>query len=235
MAKRFFANEDPIGKHLDISGPTYLREIVGVVGDVKQAGLKAATPPQVYEPFFQKPSNSFTVVVRGLGDPRSLADAVRNQLLSLDKDQPISSLRSMEEIVASSVTQDRFSVLLLGLFALLAVALAAVGIYGVMAYSVAQRTHEIGVRIALGASQSGILALVLGQGFRVAIAGIALGVAGSLLLTRLMVSMLFGIEPNDPAVLAAASAALLGVALAAAIVPAWHASRVDPMVALRYE
>jgi putative ABC transport system permease protein len=235
MAKRFFANEDPIGKHLDISGPTYLREIVGVVGDVKQSSLKASTAPQVYEPFFQKPSNSFNVIVHGPGDPIRLAEAIRRELLSLDKDQPVSSIRTMEDIVASSVTQDRFSAWLLGCFAVLALLLAAVGIYGVMAYSVAQRTHEIGIRMALGASQSGILKLVLGRSLRVAIFGVLLGVAGSLLLTRLMAGLLFGIKPNDPVVFAAASAVLLGVALTAALVPARRAARVDPMAALRYE
>ncbi len=235
MARRFFPEGDPIGKRLDIAGPTYLREIVGVVGDVKQAGLKAPIAPQVYEPFFQKPADSFSVIVRGAGDPRPLADAVRQQVLMLDKDQPISNVRTMEEAVAATETQDRFSTFLLGLFAFLALVLAAVGIYGVIAYSVAQRTHEIGIRITLGARQSGILALVLIQSLRVVLIGVGIGLAVSLGLTRLMVSLLYEVKANDPIIFVAVSIILLGVALAAAFVPARRASHVDPMVALRYE
>lgn len=235
MAKRFFPKEDPIGKRLDISGPTYLREIVGVVGDVKQAGLKASIPPQVYEPFLQKPSNSFNVVVRGLGDPMRLADAVRRQVLRLDKEQPISNVKTMKDVVATSLSQDRVSTFLLGLFAFLALILAGVGIYGVMSYSVGQRTHEIGIRIALGARQSGILKLVLVQSLRVVLIGVGIGLGASLLLTRLMATLLFDVAATDPVIFAGVSIVLLGVALAAAFVPARRAARVDPMVALRYE
>jgi putative ABC transport system permease protein len=235
MAKRFFANEDPLGKRVDISVPTYLREIVGVVGDVKQAGLKASTPPQVYEPFFQKPSNSFNVVVRTVGDPSGLAEALRRQVLEIDKDQPVANIRTMEDIVSLSLTQDRFSASLLALFALLALVLAAVGVYGVIAYSVTQRTHEIGIRIALGARRQEILRLVLGQSLRLALCGVGLGVAAALLLTRLMTSLLYDVKANDPAIFAAVSTVLLGVALVAGYLPARRASRVDPMVALKYE
>lgn len=205
------------------------------MGDVKQAGLKASTPPQVYEPFFQKPSDSFNVVVRGLGNPMQLAEVVRRQLLAVDKDQPVSNVRTMEEIVTSSVAQDRFSACLLALFGLLALTLAAVGIYGVIAYSVTQRTHEIGIRIALGARPSEVLKLVLSQSLQVVLLGVAIGVAASLLLTRLMATLLYEVKVTDPAIFVAVSAVLLGVALAAAFVPARRASRVDPMVALRYE
>ncbi|MGC2404546.1 MAG: ABC transporter permease [Acidobacteriaceae bacterium] len=235
MARRFFPEGDPIGKRLDIAGPAYLREIVGVVGDVKQASLKAPIAPQVYEPFLQKPADSFSVIVRSAGDPRPLADAVRQQVLMLDEDQPISNVRTMEEAVAATETQDRFSTFLLGLFAFLALILAAVGIYGVIAYSVAQRTHEIGIRIALGARQSGILALVLIQSLRVVLIGVGIGLAVSLGLTRLMVSLLYEVKANDPIIFVAVSITLLGVALAAVFIPARRASRVDPMVALRYE
>ncbi len=233
MAKRFFRSEVPIGKHLDISGPTYLREIIGVVGDVKQSGLKASIPPQVYEPFFQKPSTSFNVLVRMTGEPMRLAEAVRHQVLSIDKDQPISNVRTMDQMVARSVTQDWFSVFLLGLFALLALLLAGVGIYGVIAYSVTKRTHEIGIRIALGARQGGILKLVLGQSLRLVLLGVGIGLASSALLTRFMASLPFEVKATDPATFAAVSTFLLGVALAAAFVPARRASRVDPMTALR--
>jgi putative ABC transport system permease protein len=235
MAKRFFPNEDPIGKRLDISGPTYLREIVGVVGDVKQAGLKASIPPQVYEPFSQKRSTSFNVLVRGAGEPMRLAEAVRRQVLAIDKDQPISNVRTMGEIVARSVAQDRFSVFLLALFAMLALVLAAVGIYGVIAYSVTQRTHEIGIRIALGAHQRGIVKLVLGQSVRVVLLGVGIGLAASVLMTRLMASLLYEVKPTDPVTFVVVSVVIIGVALAATFDPARRASRLDPMVALRHE
>jgi putative ABC transport system permease protein len=235
MAKRFFPNGDAIGNRLDISGPTYVREIVGVVGDVKQEGLKAPIAPQVYEPFFQKPSASFNVEVRGLGDPMQLAETVRRQVLAIDKDQPVSKVLTMDEIVARAVTQDRFSVFLLGLFGFLALALAAVGIFGVMAYAVTQRTHEIGIRMALGAKRGGILKLVLGHSLQVVLIGIGIGLVASLLLTRLMTSLLYEVKATDPAIFAAVSATLLGVGLVAALVPARRASKVDPIVALRYE
>ncbi|SPE35609.1 Macrolide transporter ATP-binding /permease protein [Candidatus Sulfopaludibacter sp. SbA3] len=235
MAKRFFAHEDPIGKRVDISGPTYLREIVGVVGDVKQSGLKGSVPPQVYESYFQKPANSFVLVVRSSGNPLQLAEAFRHEVLALDKDQPVSSIRTMNELVAASLAHDRFSTFLLGLFAMLALVLAAVGIYGVIAYSVTQRTHEIGIRMALGARPSGILGLVLAQSLRVVAIGAVLGVGASLLLTRLLASLLFEVKANDPVILAAVSGLLLSVAVAAAFLPARRASRVDPMIALRCE
>jgi putative ABC transport system permease protein len=235
MARRFFPNEDPIGKRLDISGPTYLREIVGVVGDVKQDGPKAPRTTQVYEPYFQKPSTGFHVVLRGAADPMRLADALRKQVSNVDKDQALSNIRTMDEIVGASVAQDRFSVSLLALFAGLAVMLAAVGIYGVMAYSVTQRTRELGVRMALGARQAGILKLVMGNSLRVVLAGIGIGLATSLALTRVLSSLLYEVKSTDPATFVTVSAVLMGVALIAAFIPAFRASRADPMVALREE
>jgi len=235
MARRFFPNEDPIGKRLDISGPTYLREIVGVVGDVKQGGLRASKTPQVYEPFLQKPSNSFNVVLRAAGNPMHVAEAVRHEVLAIDKEQPVSNVRTMEELVARSVTQDRLSAFLLGLFAALALGLAAIGIYGVMAYLVTQRTHEIGIRIALGAHQRGILQLVLEQSLRMVLLGLGIGLAASLALTRVLGNLLYEVKPSDPLIFIAVFILLLDVALIAAFIPARRASRVDPMVALRYE
>ncbi len=235
MARRFFPKEDPIGKRLDISGPTYLREIVGVVGDVKQGGLRASKTPQVYEPFLQKPSNSFNVVLRAAGNPMHVAEAVRHEVLAIDKEQPVSNVRTMEELVARSVTQDRLSAFLLGLFAALALGLAAIGIYGVMAYLVTQRTHEIGIRIALGAHQRGILRLVLEQSLRMVLLGLGIGLAASLALTRVLGNLLYEVKPSDPLIFIAVFILLLDVALIAAFIPARRASRVDPMVALRYE
>ncbi len=235
MAKEYFANEDPLGKRLDISGPTYMREIIGVVGDVKQSGLKSRISPQVYEPFVQKPSNTFNIVVRGLGDPTHLAEIVRRQVLAIDGEQPISNIRTLRESVARSMTQDRLSVVVLGLFACLALILAATGIYGVIAYSVSQRTHEIGIRVALGAGQGELLRLVLGQCLRLVLLGVTIGLAVSAVLTRFIATLLYEVKPADPVILCAVSAILVAVALAAAGGPAWHASRVEPVIALKCE
>jgi putative ABC transport system permease protein len=235
MAKQFFAREDPLGKRLDIAGPTSMREIVGVVGDVKQTGLKAAVPPQVYEPFFQKPSNSFSVVVRGVGNPLSLAESVRRQVLVLDEEQPISNVRTMGDIVGASMSQDRLSTSVLGLFALLALILAAVGIYGVIAYSVAQRTNEIGIRMALGARRTGILKLILAESLQIVLIGLGIGLVASFGLMRLLSSLLYEVKANDPIIFVAVSVVLLVAAIAAAYVPARRASRIDPIVALRYD
>jgi putative ABC transport system permease protein len=235
MAKEFFANENPLGKRLDIGGPTYMREIIGVVGDVKQSSLKTRVAPQVYEPFLQKPSNNFLVVMRGLGDPTHLTETLRSQVLAIDRDQPVSNVRTMEESIARSMTQDRLSVFVLTLFAGLAMVLAATGIYGVFAYSFSQRTHEIGIRIALGARQQEVLELVLGQCLRVVLVALGIGVAFSALLTRFMATLLYEVKPADPTVVAAVSGILIAVAFTAAFGPAWRSSRVDPVVALKLE
>jgi putative ABC transport system permease protein len=235
MAKTYFPNGNPIGKRFEISGPNYMREIIGVVGDVKQTGLKTRVASQVYEPFLQKPSNNFSVVVRGQADSARLADVLRSQVLAVDKNQPIFNVTTMEEGVARSITQDRLSVFVLGLFATLALILAATGIYGVFAYSVSQRTQEIGIRIALGARQGELLKLVLGQCLRLVLLAVAIGLAASAVLTRLLATLLYEVKPADPLVLAAVSAILVVVALGSAFGPAWRASRVDPVIALKFE
>lgn len=235
MANTCFSNEDPIGKRLDISGPTYMREIVGVVGDVKQSSLKAQVAFQVYEPFLQKPSGDFFALLRGWGDPTRLAEVLRNQVWAIDKDQPVTDVRTMEESVAESMTQDRLSVFALALFASLALTLAATGIYGVFAYSFSQRTHEIGIRIALGARQEELLKLVLGQCLRLVLLAVAIGLAASAMLTRFIATLLYEVKPIDPFVWAGVSVILVGVALTAAFGPAWRASRIDPVIALKFE
>jgi putative ABC transport system permease protein len=236
MAKKFFPDEDPIGKRIHVTmGPVTYREIVGIVGDVKQYGLDQETPPQTYEPFLQQPFSGMTLVVRAAGDPTNLSAAIRNEVLNLDKEQPVSSIKSLDQIIAASTSQQRFAMMLLGVFAALALALAAVGIYGVMSYSVTQRTHEIGIRMALGARGSDVLRLVVKQGFFLTIAGVALGLVASLALTRLMSSLLFGVSATDPVTFAAISLTLTAVALTACAVPARRATKVDPMIALRYE
>lgn len=234
MAKRFFPTEDPIGKRIDISGPTYLRQIIGVVGDVKQTGLKAAISPQVYEPFDQKPSDSFHVVVRG-SNSGALSAAIREQVAQLDKEQPASDITTMKVTVAISRTGDKFATILLGIFSVLALVLAAVGIYGVIAYSVSQRIQEFGIRMALGAGRADILGIVLGHGLVLTAVGTVLGVGGALLLTRLLTRLLFQVSPLDLTSFLS-SVVLLGlISLAAFLLPALRAARLNPMRVLRGE
>jgi putative ABC transport system permease protein len=176
-----------------------------------------------------------SVVIRTQGDPLQLVAAVRHEVQAMDPAQPIADVRTMEQLVANSVARPRFNTLLLGVFATVALVLAAVGIYGVMAYSVAQRTHEIGIRLALGARPGDVAKLVVGSGFVLAVGGVLLGLAGAFALTRLLASLLFATTPTDPATFVSVVGVLLAVALAACWVPARRAMRVDPMVALRYE
>ncbi|HEY7055873.1 MAG TPA: ABC transporter permease [Vicinamibacterales bacterium] len=235
MARRFFPDEDPVGKRLDISGPTYLREIVGVVGDVRQEGLRRPVAPQVYEAFAQKPRAAFRVAIRTAGDPMQAAATLRQQVFAVDKGLPLSDVTTMEDLIAASTTRDRMAALVLGAFAALALILAAIGIYGVIAYSIAQRTQEIGVRLALGASGSKILQLIVGQTMRLVLSGLIVGLIASIVLSKLLESLLYEVSPRDPVTLLAVSILLAGVALAAALVPAWRGLRVPPMTALRAE
>ena len=167
--------------------------------------------------------------------PRTLASSVRSVVWEIDRDQPVSNISTMEEVLSESIARQRFSMLLLGVFAGLALLLAAVGIYGVMSYSVAQRTREIGIRMALGAQKGDVLKLAVGQGLKLVLVGVAVGLVASLVLTRVMTSLLFGVGANDPATLAVISVFLIGVALFASYIPARRATKVDPLVALRYE
>jgi putative ABC transport system permease protein len=236
MAKKYFPDEDPIGKHINVTnGPERFREIVGIVSDVKQYGLDRPTTAQTYEPYLQTPFSSMTLIVRTEGNPASLSAAIRSQVLAVDKDQPVSRIRLLDQVVSDSVAKQRFSMTLLGVFAVLALILAAVGLYGVMSYAVTQRTHEIGIRMALGASARDVLKLVIGQGMMLALIGIGIGLVASFGLTRLMASLLFGVSATDPVTFAVISVVLTGVALGACFVPARRALKVDPMVALRYE
>jgi putative ABC transport system permease protein len=233
MARRYWPNQEPLGKR--IGEPDNWREIVGVVNDVKHFGLDADTPPSMYLPMRQVPVRGMTLVVRTVGAPLGVAPPLRSDIWAADRNLAIAQVRTMNELVSSSITQQRFIVLLLGCFAVLALVLAAVGIYGVMSYSVTQRTHEIGIRLALGARNTNVLALVLRSGMMLAVIGAAMGVAGALALTRLMSTLLFGVTPKDASTFVGLSLGLLAVALVACYLPARRATKVDPLVALRYE
>jgi putative ABC transport system permease protein len=236
MAKRVFPDEDPIGKRIHITnGPTVFREIVGIVGDVKQDGLDQDTTLQTYEPYTQKTYSGMTLVVRTAGDPTNLTAAIRNEVLNIDKEQPVSGIRTLEQLVSNSISQQKFSMLLLGVFAAVALVLAAVGIYGVLSYAAAQRTHEIGVRMALGARASDVLRMVIGQGMKLVSMGLALGLGVALALTQLMKRLLFGVGAADPLTYGLIAFLLVLVALLACWIPARRAANVDPMVALRVE
>lgn len=239
LASRFWPNGDAIGKRLgffeDDPDKQVWREIVGVVGNVRHKALELEVTPEVYFPYKQLPRNFMNLVVRSASDPSSMVPAIRNQVLSVDKDQPVSDIMTMDQRVARSVASSRFVMSLLGAFSMLALGLAAVGIYGVMAYLVTQRTQEIGVRMALGAQKRDVLKLVVGKGMALAVIGIAIGLVASLALTRLMRSLLFEVTPTDWLTFVITSVVLLTVALLACYIPARRATKVDPLVALRYE
>ncbi len=234
MARRYFGSkEDAIGKRITMEFP---REIVGVVGDTKPSTLDADAAAQTYVAYTQDATwNSMALAVRTNGEPTLMTAAVRHEVLAIDKDQPIYNIKTMEDVVINSVGSRRVSVLLFSVFASIALVLAALGIYGVMAYSVAQRTHEIGVRLALGAQMSDILRLVIRQGMTLALIGVGAGLVGALFLTRVMRSLLFGVSATDPFIFALVAVLFGIVALAACYIPARRATRVDPMIALRHE
>ena len=212
--------------------------IVGVAADVKDSSLEAPADPAVYTPFPQSEQvwrRWMTLVLRTTGPVAGLVEETKKQIWSVDSQIPITDILSMEDLMAVSLAQQRFNMLLLALFAALALILAAVGIYGLMAYSVSQRTHEIGVRLAIGAQRRDVLRLVLKDGARLTLLGIAIGIIVALALTRLMASLLFEVTPTDPATFAAVAILLAIAAFAACYIPARRATRVDPMVALRYD
>ena len=238
MAARYFSDEDPIGKRISfdqVNGASNWREIVGVVRDVKHSALDSNPKPEMYIPFTQFPTFFMTLVVRTSGDPLNLVAAARAEVLAVNQNQPISNVHTMEELVSNSVAQRRFNMLLLSIFAGVALLLAAVGIYGVMSYSVAQRTHEMGVRMALGARTSHVLVLVVKQGMTLALAGVGIGLAAAFALTRILASLLYGVSATDPLTFSMIALLLASVAFVACYLPARRATKVDPMTALRYE
>ncbi len=240
FARRYFPNEEPLGQRLitddENNNPLPPREIVGVVGNVRLGSLDEEEIPEFYVPFFQSSDGQMNLVVRSsTSDPAVLASAVRGVIKELDKGLAVWETRTMDERVAQSVAPRRFNALLLGCFAFVALIIAAIGIYGVMAYSVTQRTHEIGIRMALGAQSGDILRLVVGRGMSLALIGVVCGLAAAVAMTRVMKSLLYEVSATDPLIFAGVAALLTLVALAACYVPARCAAKVDPMVALRYE
>jgi putative ABC transport system permease protein len=239
MARLLWPGQSSLGKRIKFPGseknPQPWRSVVGVVRDVKQYGLDRESPMQIYLPEAQFPTSFMTLVVQTSAEPASLSAIVRKEIHALDKDLAVDKVATLESLLADSTALRRFSMLLLILFAGLALTLATVGIYGVMSYAVTQRTHEIGVRLALGAQQGNVLRLVIGQGMTLSLLGVALGLAASFALTRLMQSLLFGVSATDAATFIVVPLLLAGVALLACWLPARRATRVDPMVVLRYE
>jgi putative ABC transport system permease protein len=237
LARKYFPDVNPIGQRLvidmkDTNEPT---EIIGVVGDAKYDTLASEPRAMVYWPQPELVRSGMTIVLRTATDPLSLAPAAQREIQALDKDQPVADVRTAASWLAESVARTRFGTLLLNVFAAVALLLAAVGIYGVMAYSVTQRTHEIGIRMALGARPFDVFKMVVGQGLMLTLSGVALGLGAAFMLTRLLTNLLYEVSATDPAVFLGLSVLLALVAFVASYVPARKATRVDPMVALRYE
>jgi predicted permease len=237
FARRNFPGEDAVGKRVNLGDPAQApwRTIVGVVKDVRHQSLDAEPYPQMYTPLGQSPRRSMSVVVRAGGDPKNAIPLVRSELAALDRDLPLYNVRTMQEVLSESVARQRFSMLLVAIFAFLGLALASVGIYGVIAYSVTQRTHEIGVRMALGAEAMHILKMVVRQGMILAVVGVCIGLVAARGLAQLMSGLLFGVSPTDVITFTGVSILLTAVAMLACVIPALRATRVNPMVALKYE
>ncbi len=246
MARRFWPNENPIGKHIR---PAFRKTqvpwrpdatarwltIIGVVGDVKEFRLNDPSPPEMYLSYLQSPSSLMFLVVRTASFPATLAATVQSEIRQVDRDQPVSDIRTMDAALSDAVAQPRFNLQLLGVFAALAVILSAVGVYGVTSYAVTQRTREIGIRMALGAEPSDVLGMMARQGLRLILIGVLIGLAAAAGLTRVLSSLLFGVSPTDPAIFAGVTLLLVAIAMLAGYLPARRAARVDPMTALRQE
>ena len=237
LAQRYWPNEDPIGKRIRFYGPidrAPWMQVVGVIGDVKHE-LNIPVTPEYYLPHAQDTWSSMVLVTKTAGDPAAMAGVIRQQVWAIDKDQPVFDVRTMHEVRSISVAVYSFSSVTLGIFAGVALLLAAIGIYGVMAFAVTQRTHEIGVRMALGAKSRDVLRLVVVNGMKLALVGVAIGLAGAWALSRFMKTLLFGVPPTDVLTFSLVSVVLLFAALLACWVPARRATKVDPLIALRYE
>jgi len=238
---KYLNGQNPLGQKAAIYMKSFQEnelkpsEIIGVVGDVRAMGLDVAAEPSVYWPYPELVMSGMTILVRTSNDPLAVFSGIQTELQQLDREQPMASIATMDQFLADSLSRAHFTMLLLGIFASFALILAAVGIYGLIAYSITQRTQELGIRIALGAQRRDVLRLVLRQGTRLTLFGLALGVAAALGITRLMTSLLFGTSPTDPLTFAGVAVLLVFVALLACFIPARRATRIDPLVALRYE
>jgi len=235
LARRFWPNEEAVGKHVKYDSPTW-HEVIGVVKEVKIYGSESKPLIKIYTPMGRAAPRLATLSVRATNsDPQSLVASISREIHSLDKDLPVTEIASLEGLLAREVSTKRFNTGLLSIFAALALMLAAIGVYGVTSYTVAQRTHEVGIRMAIGAQKSDVLKLFMLEGLKLVLAGIAIGMAAAFALTRLIASLLFGVSPTDGTTFALVAVALLGVALLACYIPARRATKVDPLVALRYE
>jgi putative ABC transport system permease protein len=235
MARRYWPDEDPIGKRVDLVRENETMEIVGVVGDVPGYGPDAKVEPEIYWPYLQRTRWATYFAIRSGSDPAILAPAVRPRVAAIDKDVFVSTPRTMDVLISRSLKDPRFNLFVVAVFATAALLLASVGLYAVISYSAAQRTHEIGIRVALGAARRDVLNLIVGEGLKLVLGGLALGLILSFAVTRLIANLLFGTSPTDPAALAGVSVLLLVVALAASFIPARRAAKTDPMTALRHE
>jgi putative ABC transport system permease protein len=248
LAKKLWPGEDAVGKRLKQGWPETpdhatepgrffapWREVVGIVADVKFNGVSNETPLQAYLPLVHESARSLALVVRSALAPSSLVSSIESIVRDLDKDLPLFEVRTMEDMLEASIARERMSMLIFAVFAVVALALASVGLYGVVAHGVTERTHEIGVRMALGADARHVLGLVVRQGLSMALVGTAIGVAGAFALSRWIEALLFGVTATDPATFAGVITTLLAVAAIACYIPAWRATRVDPTTALRAE
>ncbi|HEY2960953.1 MAG TPA: ABC transporter permease, partial [Pyrinomonadaceae bacterium] len=237
LARRAFAGEDPIGKRITVwPDEKFPREIIGVVGDVKSSKLEAETGYQIYVPYTQDAGwGTLSLAVRTKDEPEALTAPVRGAIFSIDKNQPVYDIKTMDNVFSASVANTRLIVLLFGVFSMFALLLASIGIYGLIAYSVAQRTHEIGIRLAVGAQSKDVLRMIITQGMVLALMGAGLGLAGAFAATRVMRGLLYGVSPTDPLIFIGVSLLLTIVALLACYIPARRATKVDPIIALRYE
>jgi predicted permease len=235
MARSALPGAAAVGKRLLIAGDAKPWEIVGVVGDIRHTALDQEPKPEMYVPFPQAMRPAFTLTIHTTVDPSSLIPAVRNEVQSVDKDQPLYNIKTLDELRSESIAKFRFNTYALAIFSALALIMAAVGLYGVMAYSVSQRTNEIGIRMALGASQGNVLQLILRQGLGVIGAGLGVGLLGAFFAARLVESQLYSTSARDPLTLAGIALLLAFIAFLACLIPARRATRVDPLVALRSE
>jgi putative ABC transport system permease protein len=235
MARQFYANENPIGQRIQMGNGSKPSEIVGVVGDVRDQQLEELGRPAVYQPSAQVPFSNMYFGVRSAADPAGLIPAIRAAIKELDSELPLDAVGTVDALVSTSLAQRRFAMTLMAVFASIALALAMIGIYGVISYSVTQATQEIGIRMALGARPGDVLAMVFRYAGILLLAGLAIGLGGALAAGKLIATQLYGVKPSDPLTFAAVGAALVLTGIVASAVPAFRATRVDPLIALREE